>query len=1082
MNTKTTFCLFLILSVFQLSAQIDEYDPFEGNYTLLKTCEIGLFIDDNASNKVLFLDNNEKDSIYKKQSNPIPISPKAQLKDVAVGDFDGDYLEEAISCYYEETAIDTGIVLYYYNYNPMPDSVSGIQITKILHKYEYGQILLKVGNFDDDIAKELLLSYICNGRIKIEVYNFDNSQANRLNEFIGDTLNAGLGSSARFDLACIDINQDSIDEIACVKSIYLHRQVSAGRYKFTSRFNLEALSINDNQFTVDKTHNFEYVNTFSGDLDNTRSAYIEGLQLTPVDFKKDGTKELAMVFSYKADYQTDGGLFYYEYRRQNFWTAIKPLRVNTDYSIDEGAFKNINDWSYAKRSVNGNNGNYGVDMKGALSMVSADLNDQGGEELIVGNTRYLILVEGDEDLNLVVKYTTANYSLFGINAQKIVDVASLYLDTAAAVIKPHIITYGFASNPYSVLSSHTAPYPQSIAHLKIFEPVLDGNNNILSIRLIQQNELTKADSIDYLNNYLVVLPDFNGGYQLGTPRKIIKNIIQPTIIINAPPTHFDKLNGLLYDVNYMNSNIYTPEFYTQYITSNSSEGVVSTNLNRSWGVSASASGGTNIGIYKVKATVKASYGQDFAQSNTTTESIQVTQESKASTDDKILGLKSEYHIYEYPVVVEGSKMGHMLSSIPVYSAPVWKESKNSELVDFVYTHEPGNIMSYPYYEDVADNPNILGEFNTFVQNTGFSISNSSSESWTLEYSTLSNENIEKSASFGLSLGVTAGGIGWSANVTGDYSQSKMSSHSTTIGQGFFIKTNFDVLDDSFGETGYTLYPYLYWSRCGGLVLDFKVDINPYNSWWSIKYGDKPDPTFILPWKLDPEKNHALSNESKRMLTRDIRIFPSDPKPYDTVTITATLRNFSLMDHDYETQILFYHGDPRNGGRLITDITGESIKAVPYVESRKMSTLTFDWICPEDLYETPWIFAVIDPDNDIEEIHEDNNMGFITLTNDLPEYIPNDIEEVEFNDELEFDVYPNPASSEIGFTFYLTESGLVTIELFNILGQKIETLLYETREAGYQSSYCTINHLPNDVYICHIAVGNKIYSKRLVILK
>lgn len=1082
MKTKLAFCVFsLCILSLNLFSQGDEYDPFEGNYTLLKAFELGLFLNDTSANMQLFYDNNEHDSIYKAYSNPLTISKTAKLKDIVTGDYDGDELEELVACYYEETPIDTNLVLVYYNYNKLQSSVEAIQLLTIPHILEYGQVIVEPGNFDDDVADELVLAYVKDKKTIFSIYDISNNEIKKLTSLVADTLNIELASSARFDITCCDFNSDETDEIVLVKSTSLKRE-NTGRFKITCGFMVEVYEMSGTELELHQSSELEYINYFSGDLDHTKSAYLDGLHIVTGDFDNNGLNEAAFGFTYKADYQRDPGFFYYEYRNQHFWTVLMPLRITGDLSIEEGSFTNINNWLHSKRSVDGTSMTYGFNTLGSSTLLSSNLNNYGGDEIIFSNARYIIIVGANSNLELVVQSTAPNFSLFETNSYKTLDVGSMFFDTSATTVKPHLVTFSFAEDPYNTIANRSMPFFQSNASIRIFEPVFEDTNKVENLELLQEYELTSTESLTYLNNNLLAMPDFNGGYQLGNPVKTIKNLIQPTIIINAPPTHFDKLEGLVYDVNFLTSNEINPDFYTQFITSMSSENVVNTALNRSWGVSASATGGFNIGLYKVKATVQASYGQDFAESNTTTEYIQVTQESTATTDDKIYGLKSEYHVYEYPVFVEGEFLGNMLSSIPVYDAPVWKESKNSELVDFVYTHEPGNIMSYPYYEDVSSNPNILSDFNTFVQNTGFSISNSSNESWTLEYSTLEGESIEKSASFGLSVGVKASGIGWSASVRGDYDQSNMTSHSTTIGKGFMIKANFDKLDDSFGETGYTLYPYLYWSKCGALVLDYKVDINPYNSWWSEKYGNKPDLAFILPWRLDPEKDHNLTNESKRMLTSDIRIYPSNPQPNDTATITITLRNFSLMDNNNETLVRFYHGDPKNGGKLIADINGESIKYFPEVEARKMQTLSFDWVCPDDLNDMPWVFAVIDPDNLIDEVHEDNNTAFAMLNTEFPEYIRTEINETAQEQEFLFDIYPNPAGSDVSFSFLLEKNELITVNLYNNLGQKIETLFEKSLAAGTQNFSINIEQFPIGIYYCQVWAGNKVNTQKLVIMK
>ena len=123
-----------------------------------------------------------------------------------------------------------------------------------------------------------------------------------------------------------------------------------------------------------------------------------------------------------------------------------------------------------------------------------------------------------------------------------------------------------------------------------------------------------------------------------------------------------------------------------------------------------------------------------------------------------------------------------------------------------------------------------------------------------------------------------------------------------------------------GETRYEVTPYAYWASNGALVVDYAADPElsgpgGVDTWWDSHYGYLPDPAFILPWRYDPEKGHAVS-DIKRYQTKDLYFIPEDPLAGDTITIYAKVHNFSLLPTPGPVGVRFYTADPENGGELI----------------------------------------------------------------------------------------------------------------------------------------------------------------------
>ncbi len=104
--------------------------------------------------------------------------------------------------------------------------------------------------------------------------------------------------------------------------------------------------------------------------------------------------------------------------------------------------------------------------------------------------------------------------------------------------------------------------------------------------------------------------------------------------------------------------------------------------------------------------------------------------------------------------------------------------------------------------------------------------------------------------------------------------------------------------------------------------------------------------------------------------------------------------------------------------------------------------------------------------------------------------PQGIEDNASNMPSEFELsqnYPNPfnPTTEIGFA--LPTKSFVSLEVFNVLGQKVKTLINADMEAGFRS--ITWNgtdesgaSVTSGIYFYKLAAGNKIFTKKMTFLK
>ena len=84
-------------------------------------------------------------------------------------------------------------------------------------------------------------------------------------------------------------------------------------------------------------------------------------------------------------------------------------------------------------------------------------------------------------------------------------------------------------------------------------------------------------------------------------------------------------------------------------------------------------------------------------------------------------------------------------------------------------------------------------------------------------------------------------------------------------------------------------------------------------------------------------------------------------------------------------------------------------------------------------------------------------------------------------------YPNPFNPDTDIKFDLPEDSHVKLEIFNILGQKVNTVVDEDMRAGYRSVKWngTDNNghqLSSGVYFYRLIAGDNVFTRKMMMLK
>jgi hypothetical protein len=79
-------------------------------------------------------------------------------------------------------------------------------------------------------------------------------------------------------------------------------------------------------------------------------------------------------------------------------------------------------------------------------------------------------------------------------------------------------------------------------------------------------------------------------------------------------------------------------------------------------------------------------------------------------------------------------------------------------------------------------------------------------------------------------------------------------------------------------------------------------------------------------------------------------------------------------------------------------------------------------------------------------------------------------------------YPNPFNPTTTIRYELPQDGVVTIEVFDILGQKVKTILNEFKKADRYEVTFSSTGLASGVYIYQLRVNDFITSKKMMLIR
>jgi hypothetical protein len=328
---------------------------------------------------------------------------------------------------------------------------------------------------------------------------------------------------------------------------------------------------------------------------------------------------------------------------------------------------------------------------------------------------------------------------------------------------------------------------------------ISGQDNFFSIRVFGNNDASlKLQQINSYNfedesgmsyrSFAIDLGNYDGDdFFLGEGTLYQCDYYMPVMVVGAPPVHWDRINGVEYDINkcFGNPNC---NFGATFSQTTNEEFITSVELQSDWAVSAKATvggGSAALGI-SVSASMEVRYGEQFSNLQQSTITLEQTLTSTAVIDDKIHFFRVPVDVWEYPVRnAAGDIVDYVLGVFPRQeNNMVLNISTTKALGNFRPHHEPGNILSYPNintiqdYPDFPDNPGANAAIFNGLANISYSSSGSNSIS--LTYNETFGTTNTSSWNAGVSTSFSASGWGLGFELTGEYNQGAINISSKNV--------------------------------------------------------------------------------------------------------------------------------------------------------------------------------------------------------------------------------------------------------------------------------------------------------------
>ena len=507
---KTIYILtryvFSFLICFSISIFSQGEHPFSETPTLLESSEIVLvwsenFAGDSSHVYAKIYDYNETDTLQPYQKKYITSFTGSSQVDVATGDFNADGKTDFVVAY-EGNSNKIKLFVPHINSDLTWDEWSPVDADGFINTLGgvNERFKLKSGNFDSDANEEIVLAYVdSENKLRLEIFNVDASLNIEFKNFISDEL---IDTNyARFNIALADFDLDGTDEIIVIGS----------DYRTTSDIAIFATvyDVSDN-FYIEKKGTVIIPDEIQDGTTGLNVGIVTG------DFNNDVRDDVALYFNYVFGDTTI----------KDTWLYVAEVSEDLENILIDGVNQ------IYKENIN-------LNFTTRADLNAGDLDGDGIDEIVMGTGAGIKIFEVTKVDSFMVPNLIYQTYPFGI-----------------AIEGDDILTNNFVD----VLDVAHYNKDYIVQTRNIFSNVNDQKFDILlygselkDTLIIKQSSIMNQDqgSSSSLRHYAIAMGDFDGDkVRVGKPiRYVITDIVQPMVILNAPPIHFDKIGNDIFDLS-----------------------------------------------------------------------------------------------------------------------------------------------------------------------------------------------------------------------------------------------------------------------------------------------------------------------------------------------------------------------------------------------------------------------------------------------------------------------------------------------------------------------------------------------------
>ena len=203
-------------------------------------------------------------------------------------------------------------------------------------------------------------------------------------------------------------------------------------------------------------------------------------------------------------------------------------------------------------------------------------------------------------------------------------------------------------------------------------------------------------------------------------------------------------------------------------------------------------------------------------------------------------------------------------------------------------------------------------------------------------------------------------------------------------------------------------------------------------------------------------------------------------PYALATFDITFRPTALTGS--------YIFNPLGGDNLSISIgvynlttgqgggTGE-LMATPTGSTYQTFTVPIEYNDETGVPESALITITIEGEND-------GTPGSVMIIDNLAlSTTPTSVAESEHPEDFSLaQNYPNPFNPKTTIAFTLPEAAYVTLDVYNVLGEKVATVLAEDHQPGTVEATWDASEMPSGIYFYRLVAGEYVQSRRMVLMR